>query len=250
MNILIVNDDGINAKGIEILVSSAKKFGNVFVVAPKTQQSAVSQGITIHEPLEIDEVKGKFENVQSWAISGKPADCIKVAIEYLRLDVDLCISGINDGPNLGTDILYSGTVAGASEAAVFNIPSIAMSTDFGSFTIAEREVDKVLEYIINNEIAVKGIITNVNFPAHNHEKSKGIKITRQGNRLFSTVFRHDQGKYWQEGEWLKSENQDDTDVHAFENGFISITPLSLDRTNHEYVKELRKVISKKPLVLE
>lgn len=240
MNILIVNDDGINSRGMEILVRSARNLGKLFVVAPKTQQSAVSQGITIHSPLEIDEEKGKFEGVSAWSISGKPADCVKVAIEYLRLDIDLCISGVNDGPNLGTDILYSGTVAGASEACVFNIPSISISTDFGSWSIAEKETEKILRFVIDNKIAQKGIITNINFPSHGFEDSKGIKFTRQGDRLFSTVFRHDQGKYWQEGEWKKSENPEDTDVYAFENGFISVSPLSIDRTNHTYLENLKK----------
>ena len=105
MNILIVNDDGIDARGIELLVKAAKPYGRLFVVAPKDQQSAVSQGITIHEPLQSDEEVDKFPDVQAWSISGKPADCVKVAIEYLRLDIDLVLSGINDGPNLGTDIL-------------------------------------------------------------------------------------------------------------------------------------------------
>ena len=244
MNILIVNDDGINSKGIEILVEAAKSFGKVFVVAPKTQQSAVSQGITIHSPLEIDEEIGKFKDVQAWSVLGKPADCIKVALEYLRLDIDLCISGINDGPNLGTDILYSGTVAGASEACVFNIPSISFSTDFASWKIAKAEILDTLKFILENDVATKGIITNVNFPSHKFEESKGVKFTNQGNRLFSTVFRHDQGKYWQEGEWIVSDNTEDSDVFAFENGYTSITPLSIDRTNHDYLNILKNKFKK------
>lgn len=230
MNILIVNDDGIDARGIELLVKAAKPYGRLFVVAPKDQQSAVSQGITIHEPLQIDEEVDKFPDVQAWSISGKPADCVKVAIEYLRLDIDLVLSGINDGPNLGTDILYSGTVAGASEAAIFNIPSIALSTDFGSWEIAEREIAEVLEYLIKGDQLKAGVIMNVNFQLREHRKSNGIRWTRQGYRIFSAKFRHDNGRYWQEGDWVPTENLADTDVTAVTEGFISITPLGIDRT--------------------
>lgn len=240
MNILVVNDDGINAKGIEILAQACKEFGDVYVVAPKKQQSAVSQGITIHEPIEIDEEEGKFPGIRAWSISGKPADCVKVAVEYLRLNVDLCVSGINDGPNLGNDILYSGTVAGASEAAVFKFPAIAFSTDFGAFTIAEKEIRNVLKYIFDNKLLRNGNILNVNFPLHDFKESKGIRFTTQGYRTFSTIFRHEDGKYWQEGNWEKTANSEETDVYAVENGYISITPLGTDRTNHELLKELSK----------
>ena len=234
MNILIVNDDGINARGIEMLIRAAEPYGKIYVVAPKTQQSAVGQGITIHEPLQIDEEPDKFHNVQAWSISGKPADCVKVAMEYLRLDIDLVLSGINDGPNLGTDILYSGTVAGATEACIFRIPSIAISTDFASWEIAEREIDGVLEFLIKGDYLQPGVIMNVNFQLQEHRQSKGIRWTRQGYRIFSAKFRHDDGKYWHEGNWVPTKNLADTDVTAVSEGYISITPLGVDRTIHDY----------------
>lgn len=234
MNILIVNDDGIHARGIDLLVQSAAPYGKIYVVAPKTQQSAVSQGITIHEPLQIDEEPEAFPGHSAWSISGKPADCVKVALEYLRLDIDLVLSGINDGPNLGTDILYSGTVAGATEASIFQIPSIAFSTDFGSWEIAEREIDPVLEYIMQADVLEPGVILNVNFQLQSHRESKGIRWTRQGRRIFSAKFRHDNGSYWQEGNWVETNNKHDSDVAAVTNGYISITPLGIDRTIHDH----------------
>lgn len=234
MNILIVNDDGIDARGIELLVRAAAPYGKLFVVAPKTQQSAVGQGITIHEPLQIDEEPDKFAGVSAWSISGKPADCVKVAFEYLRLEADLVLSGINDGPNLGTDILYSGTVAGATEASIFRVPSIAISTDFGCWDTAEREIDRVLDYLINSDFLQPGIIMNVNFQLREHRHAKGIRWTRQGNRIFSAKFRHDNGRYWQEGDWIPTTNLADTDVTAVSEGFISITPLGIDRTIHDF----------------
>ena len=234
MNILIVNDDGIRARGIQLLVKAASRYGKLFIVAPKTQQSAVSQGITIHEPLQIDEEPDLFPEHMAWSISGKPADCVKVALEYLRLDIDLVLSGVNDGPNLGTDILYSGTVAGATEASIFNIPSIALSTDFGSWEIAEREIDEVLSYIMNADFLYPGLILNVNFQLQSHRQAKGIRWTRQGHRIFSAKFRHDNGRYWQEGNWVETENKLDSDVSAVTEGYISITPLGVDRTVHDF----------------
>ncbi|NLY72476.1 MAG: 5'/3'-nucleotidase SurE [Tissierellia bacterium] len=241
MNILITNDDGIGAKGIGHLIRTARKFGQVYVVAPKTQQSAVSQGITIHEPLQIDNEDGLFEGVTAcYSISGKPADCIKVALEYLRFDIDLVLSGVNDGPNLGTDILYSGTVAAASEAAVFNIPAIAFSTDFDHFELVDKELEKTLDYILDQDLAKKGIIVNVNFPLINYSKSKGIKITKQGRRIFNAKFRHEEGKYWQEGTWAYVKNGHDSDVTAVSQGYISISPLAIDRTNQEIFESWTK----------
>ena len=240
MKILIVNDDGINAEGIRHLVNAAKEYGEVFVVAPMTQQSAVSQGITVHEPIEIKRYQDKFEDVVSYAISGKPADCVKVAIEYLHLDVDLVLSGVNDGPNLGTDILYSGTGAGASEACVFNLPAVSFSTDFGHFDIVEKELKDTLGYVINNDLPKNGTVINVNFPLNQYTESKGIKFTYQGKRIFSAKFRHDNGKYWQEGNWIKVENYEGSDVCAVTDGYISISPIKLDRTDYDYLENLRK----------
>lgn len=185
--------------------------------------------------------EGLFDGVNSvYSISGKPADCIKVAMEYLRFDIDLVLSGVNDGPNLGTDILYSGTVAAASEASVFNIPAIAFSTDFGHFDLVERELPRTLAYVLDQDLAKKGTIVNINFPLNPHEKSKGIKITSQGHRIFNAKFRHEEGKYWQEGNWVYVKNGEDTDVVAVTNGYTSITPLGIDRTDTRLFEEYSK----------
>lgn len=239
MNILIVNDDGIQAEGIKILTEAAMDFGKVYVVAPKTQQSAVSQGITIHEPLKIDKEPELVEGAESWSISGKPADCVKVAIEYLRLPIDVVFSGINDGPNLGTDIMYSGTVAGATEAAVINLKSAAFSTDFSSFDIAKKYIKETIKHILDQDLLAPGIVINVNFPLREFDKSLGYRYTCQGHRLFSAKYRHDNGMYWQEGDWIPTENHELTDVHAVTNGYISITPLGFDRTHDETFESLK-----------
>lgn len=240
MNILVTNDDGIYAKGISLLIEVARKFGTVYVVAPSSQQSAVSQGLTIHEPLQIEEVHNLFPGVVSYAISGKPADCVKVALEYLHFEIDLVLSGVNDGPNLGTDILYSGTVAAASEASIFKIPSIAFSTDFGSFSIVEAELEETLRYVLEHNLPRSGRIVNVNFPLNKYKKSKGYRLTSQGRRIFSAKFRHDEGKYWQEGDWVDVHNEKSTDVTAVTEGYISITPLGTDRTDALLLEEWKE----------
>jgi 5'-nucleotidase len=236
MNILVTNDDGIYSRGISLLVEAAREFGDVYVVAPSSQQSAVSQGLTIHEPLQIERLEHLYEGLTSYSISGKPADCIKVALEYLHFPIDLVFSGVNDGPNLGTDILYSGTVAAASEASIFNIPSVAFSTDFGCFSIVEEELVSTIDYILRLQMPTPGRIVNVNFPLNKYSKSKGFRLTTQGMRIFSAKYRHDEGKYWQEGNWVDVQNEKNTDVTAVTEGYISITPLGTDRTDHELLR--------------
>ncbi len=235
MNILVTNDDGIGAKGIAYLVAAAQKFGTVYVVAPKTQQSAVSQGLTIHEPIAIAEEAGVFEGVKAWSVSAKPADCIKVAMEFLKLPIDLVLSGVNDGPNLGTDILYSGTVAACSEACVFRLPSIAFSTDFGKFEIVQAELEKTLGYVLAQKLPDPGVVVNVNFPLAPHSSSKGYRVTKQGERLFAGEYRHDNGRYWSEGRWrTDSVNGPDSDVTAVTEGYTSITPIGINRTAEDF----------------
>lgn len=236
MNILVTNDDGIQSKGIALLIEAARAFGEVYVVAPSSQQSAVSQGLTIHEPLQIEQMDHLFADTTSYAISGKPADCIKVALEYLRFPIDMVFSGVNDGPNLGTDILYSGTVAAASEASIFNIPSVAFSTDFGCFSIVEDELRSTISYVFEHQLPTSGRIVNVNFPLNKYRRSKGYRLTTQGMRIFSAKFRHDEGKYWQEGDWVDVHNEKNTDVTAVTEGYISITPLGTDRTDRKLLE--------------
>lgn len=241
MNILITNDDGINSYGIRLLYEKTKKIANVFIVAPDKQQSAVGHGITIHEPLEIKKDNKYFTETLSYTVSGKPADCVLVAKNYLKLDFDYVFSGVNDGPNLGTDVLYSGTVAGASEGIVYNVPAAAFSTDFGAFDIVENELDSLIEFIFKNDILKSNIALNINFPINKVAKSKGIKFTTQGKRTFSAKFIHDNGKYWSKGQYLKTENEKDTDVYYAEKGYTTITPISLDRTNYEYLNKLKNL---------
>lgn len=239
MDILVVNDDGIEAYGIKLLAQSAGRFGNVYVVAPETEQSAIGHGITIHNPMKLRERKDFCEGIKAWSLDGKPADCVKFAIYGLGLKVDLVLSGVNNGPNLGTDIIYSGTLAGASEAVILGYPAIAVSTDFGHFGVVEKELDCILEKLVNKDILDNDTVINVNFPDGRFDRSKGIRLTEQGHRPFFHEYEPDGDLYWSRGTWQEFENKPDTDVHAYENGYISITPIQINRTNYKYLEFLK-----------
>jgi 5'-nucleotidase len=241
MNILVVNDDGIDSPGIKILAEKLKKYGEVFVVAPHTEQSGTAHSITIHDPMKLH-VRGDFmEGVKAWSLEGKPADCVKFALYGLNLDIDLVASGINNGPNLGTDINYSGTIAGASEGVICGLPAIAVSTDFFHFDLAEEKLECVLDKIIDENILSTEVVMNVNFPSKEFKESKGIMITEQGLRPFLHEFELDGESWWARGTWDKIENARGTDTYAFENGYISINPIKINRTDYEYMIKLKKI---------
>ena len=241
MNILVVNDDGIGSYGLKLLAKVLMKYGNVHVMAPHSEQSAIGHGITIHEPMKLHNEPDFLDGVKAWSLEGKPADCVKFALYALNLDIDLVVSGINNGPNVGTDIMYSGTLAGASEAVICGKYAIALSTDFGHYKLAEEKLECVLDKVIDERILSRENVINVNFPMKSFEESKGIKITEQGERPFLHNFVLDGDMYWSKGTWDSAENGPETDVYAYENGYISITPIQINRTNYVYKKFLEKV---------
>lgn len=243
MKILVVNDDSINSYGIKLLAESAKRFGEVFVVAPHTEQSAIGHGITIHDPMRLHEREEFMEGVKAWSLEGKPADCVKFALYGLNLDIDLVLSGVNNGPNMGTDIIYSGTMAAASEAIILGKPAIALSTDFFYYDVVEKELDCILEKLITTGILNTDNVINVNFPSKEYKESQGFRITEQGLRPFLHEFELDGDEYWARGTWKDIKNGPNTDVHAFENGFISLTPIQINRTNFEYMEKLKDKIN-------
>lgn len=241
MNILAVNDDGIDSIGIKILAGKLKKYGDVFVVAPHTEQSGMAHSITIHDPMKLHVHDDFMDGVKAWSLEGKPADCVKFALYGLNLDIDLVVSGVNNGPNLGTDINYSGTIAGASEAVICGLPAIAASTDFLSFDLVEKKLECVLDKIIDDEILSTEVVMNVNFPSKDFKESKGIMITEQGLRPFLHEYELDGESYWARGTWDKVESAKGTDTYAYENGYISITPIHINRTDYEYMIKLKKI---------
>ena len=250
MNILITNDDGIRADGIIELSKELSKTHNVYVVAPDTQKSATGHAITIHNPIMLND-EYIDENICAYSISGTPADCVKIGIEALFKDIniDMVISGINNGPNLGTDVIYSGTVSAAIEGFIQNKPSIAFSLN--EFNVEKEKYKEVSKYAakIVNDIQDKlnlldDCILNVNIP---NKEVKGTKITRLGERKYENVLEERVSPYgkryfWIGGKVKELEQELDSDITAIENGYITITPINIDMTNDTKIDILKKEI--------
>ena len=240
MRILITNDDGINYDGLNGVVAWAKKHGEVTVVAPKFEQSGKSHGIELHKPFEVKRVE-RWEGVESYSVDSTPADCIRFAVLGLKRDFDLVLSGINNGLNIGCDMIYSGTVAAVFEAAALGIKAVAVSADFGKHEVAAEAMDLVFDYFDEHGLLEINNIYNVNVP----ENNKGILITRQGGPYYSDEFEpRENDLFMPIGKRVYEEKPtDELDTDAVMHGYISITPLTLDRTaNGAYDKlvELNK----------
>ena len=225
MKILIVNDDGIKSEGIKLLIKKISKYGEVFIVAPEHEQSGSSSKFTYQKGLVVTKYS---EN--EFGVSGTPVDCVKIALHGLYIKPDLIVSGINNGPNLGTDVIYSGTIAAATEGLINKIPSISLSCDNDNFDIVDKHFGFLMDFIFNNNLINKNYLLNINFPSKSWDGIKGIKQTVQGNRVFGNYFLKKDGLYLNKGNWKELENSDESDVSAFNNGFISITPMDLNRT--------------------
>ena len=174
MNILVANDDGINAQGIRHLAEAAAEFGNVWVVAPDEQCSAMSHRITVFEPLAVKEVN-YGDGIKAFSVKGTPADCVKLGIDYiLPVKPDIVFSGINMGYNTGIDILYSGTVGAAMEALIHGIPAAAFSVEMnGVFDTVDAHINEIIRFVLENKAAMNEI-WNINFPGCQADECKGI----------------------------------------------------------------------------
>jgi len=239
MRILVTNDDGIYSEGIKILVEFAKKYGEVIVVAPKHEQSAMSHALDIKGAIECKKVD-LFVGVDAYMVDSTPADCVRYAYYGLKEKFDLVLSGINRGYNLGNDILYSGTVAAAAEAALHFIKSIAFSTHHQSFIGAINQFERVFEYILNNKLLDEWNLYNVNFPIL-CDDSTDILLTAQGGTNFQTTFDLDGNDYYQKGVPCFENSVDKLylDTSAIMNNYISITPLVYDRTNYVVLNKIK-----------
>lgn len=254
MIILLTNDDGIHAQGIQILADTLLQTekNTIYIVAPDHERSATGHAITMHRPLRAEEVKF-YHNplLQGWSVNGTPSDCVKLAIEYLLPQKpDLVISGINLGENLGTDILYSGTVSAAVEAIILGVPALAVSLA-GQKDPDFQFVAGFLQRFLNNfrkyDLPEQTLL-NINVPAKNRQEIAGVAVTRLGQRLYRNAFEKrvdPRGKnyYWLAGEAVDivDREEGDTDVTAINNAYISITPLHVDLTNYELIKKLQGI---------
>jgi 5'-nucleotidase len=246
--ILITNDDGIMAPGILNLVEAVKDLGKVVVVAPDKPQSGMGHAITIGLPLRLSPVS-VFEGVEAWQCSGTPVDCVKLAVDkVLHRKPDICLSGINHGANHSINVIYSGTMSAAVEAAIESIPSAGFSlldhsveADFtGARTYARILVQQMLKTKLD-----KHTVLNINIPAVPAELIRGIKICKQAYAKYEEDFieRSDpNGKkyFWLTGEFVNFDKGRDSDVWALEHNYVSVVPVQFDLTNYAMKTKLEK----------
>lgn len=239
MKILVTNDDSISSEVLLPLAKWAKQFGEVTVVVPKYEQSGKSHCIEIHKAFEVVEVDFGDPDIKAYTVDSSPADCVRYAIEGMHMEFDFVISGINRGLNLGIDMLYSGTVGAVFEAACFNIPAIALSTEPGGFDEAMAALDDIKEFFVKHDLMKKNSIYNVNIPVG----SKGIRITRMGGRYFADDFLpQENNMFLPTGKSVWTDSGDyNLDTNAVLTGYTSILPLTLDRTNMSVFEELKKI---------
>jgi 5'-nucleotidase len=241
MRILISNDDGYKADGIIQLAKSLSEIAEVIVVAPSKNKSASSSSLTIGKPLKPIQIK---KNV--YAIDATPSDCVHLALcGFIKESIDLVVTGINFGANLGDDVIYSGTVAGAIEGRFLGLPSIAMSLaswECKHFDTAGK-VAKLLVAQIDKAPLAYNTIINVNVPDVPMSEIKGIKSTRLGNRHKSEPSIQDSkdpSLYWIGENGKEADNGEGTDFHAISNNFVSVTPLQIDLTKYSEIQTLSK----------
>lgn len=250
--ILISNDDGIEADGLKALTKEIRKFAEVLVVAPNTQQSAVGHAITMSDPIRV--TKNLIDkNFYGYAVDGTPADSVKLAVRTLLKDkkIDLLISGINQGSNTAINIIYSGTVSAATEGTILGIPSIAVSLTsytYSDFSVAAKFASKIAKIVLKKGLP-KGTLLNVNVPAVKSAKIKGAVVTMQGKSYWDDNYesRLDPAKrryFWLTGGMKKLDKTIEYDQKAIDENYISVTPIHYDLTDYETFKEMKNWILK------
>ncbi len=246
--ILVTNDDGITAPGIRHLVEAVKPFGKVVVVAPDKPQSGMGHAITVGFPLRINAVN-LFKGVDAYQTNGTPADCVKLAVaKILHRKPDLCVSGINHGANHSINIIYSGTMSAAMEAAIEGIPSIGFSLMDYSVEANFEPTTTYIQHIVRHTLYKKlddHFLLNVNFPAVDQSLIKGIKICRQAYAKYEEEFDerkdpHKQRYYWLTGKFVNFDKGKDTDVWALQNNYVSVVPVQFDLTHYKLKSALEK----------
>ncbi|MCX8019842.1 MAG: 5'/3'-nucleotidase SurE [Chitinophagaceae bacterium] len=247
--ILVTNDDGISAPGLLNLVEAVKDLGKIVVVAPDKPQSGMGHAITIGQPLRLQRVH-IISDIETWSCTGTPVDCVKLAVDkVLHRKPDLCLSGINHGANHSINVIYSGTMSAALEAAIESIPSAGFSLlDYSieaDFSGARKFVRKIVQYMLQTKLD-KHTALNVNIPAVPENLLKGIKICRQAYAKYEEDFieradPHGRNYYWLTGEFVNFDKGKDTDVWALTHNYVSVVPVQFDLTNYTLKKQLEKI---------
>ncbi|WP_462266490.1 5'/3'-nucleotidase SurE [Mucilaginibacter sp.] len=243
--ILVVNDDGITAPGIKMLMETMQEIGRVVVVAPDSPQSGMGHAITIGKPLRLDKIE-LYEGFETYRCSGTPVDCVKLAVNVIfkGKKPDLCVSGINHGLNNSINILYSGTMSAAVEGAIESIPSIGFSLDDytmqADFSHCKPFLKEIALQVLSHPMPVAALL-NVNFPKG--DNLKGIKVCRQAQAKWAEEFDtrtdpHGRPYYWLTGEFQLNDQGEDTDVWALQQNYVSVVPVQFDMTAHHAIPVL------------
>lgn len=246
MKVLIANDDGIHALGLRTLAQALANDYEVYVVAPDRERSATGHALTLHRPIRIDEINMGIPVQKAYAVSGTPSDCIKIAVNAL-LDItpDVVVSGINHGPNLGADVLYSGTVSAALEGAIQGLPSVAVSLVNGhdltaDFTAGAEFIRHFLPKVLQADMPPKTIL-NVNVPGLPLADIVGIKLTELATRMYTDTYEkrvdpRNHIYYWLAGEIIEDIESETSDVAAVRNNMLSVSPVHFDMTHYKMLE--------------
>jgi 5'-nucleotidase len=244
--ILVTNDDGVSSPGIKALVEEMKELGRVVVVAPDSPQSGMGHAITLDDPLRIEPIH-LFKDVESYQCSGTPVDCVKLAVDkILKGKPDLCVSGINHGSNSSINVIYSGTMSAAMEAAIEGIPAIGFSYlnyDYeADFSMPRKFAKEIAAKVLKHGLPTATLL-NVNFPDLTLKQVKGIKVCRQALAKWQEEFNErvdPRGKkyYWLTGKFVNKDTGEDTDEWALSHGYVSIVPVQYDLTAHHAISRI------------
>lgn len=236
MRILITNDDAAYASALPDLIRWCRKLGEVTCVVPRYEQSGKSHGIELHKPYEVTQLE-LAPDITVWAVDSTPADCVRFALLGLKQEFDLCISGINKGFNIGTDMIYSGTVGAACEAVGLGLKAIALSTSPGYYDHAHEQLDRVFDFVFSNKLLDQWNLYNINIPP----QPQSIRITRQGSAYYSDDYKElESGLYMPMGKCVHQDNgSDELDTNMTIRGHITVTPITIDKTNLQVYRALQ-----------
>jgi 5'-nucleotidase len=248
--ILLTNDDGVSAPGLAALAKSLSAIADCYTVAPDRERSASGHSLTIHKPLKVTELASN-----KYSLNGTPTDCVAIGVnKIMPRRPDLIVSGINNGPNLGDDITYSGTVSAAMEGTIMNIPSIAVSINALNgaeplFDSAAEVAGEVARMVLHEHLPYDTLL-NVNVPNLPYARIKGTRLTRQGKRVYDNAIQDSYSPWREKYYWIGGgtpywEHDEDTDICAVMDGFVSITPLHLDLTNYSAMELIREQWTKR-----
>jgi len=242
MRILVTNDDGIQSPGITALAEALSAIGEVWIVAPDRERTAVAHAVTLHKPLRLHRVAPR-----TFAVNGTPVDCVNLALlKIMPKPPSILVSGINKGVNLGDDVMYSGTVSAAMEGTILGVPSMAVSQegqDTFRFAIGATYAARVVRLVLDQGLP-KETLLNVNIPDRSRRNIKGVRITclsrrRFHNPIIEKLDPHGRKYYWIAGKRVSWSRSKDADHEAIEEGLVSITPIRLDSTHHGVLDQFR-----------